>query len=131
MPSTASVTIQMEKILEEYSQQVQDVTERSMDETAKEAVSQLKATSPVGHTGKHPGRYARGWRFRKEDKMGGVIYNATDYQLTHLLENGHEVLSHVSGKLRMNYIRIVPGDKVKLEMSPYDLSKGRITWRVK
>ncbi|MBP3267226.1 MAG: translation initiation factor IF-1, partial [Ruminococcus sp.] len=38
---------------------------------------------------------------------------------------------HVSGKLRMNYIRIVPGDKVKLEMSPYDLSKGRITWRVK
>lgn len=47
------------------------------------------------------------------------------------LENGHELLSHVSGKLRMNYIRIVPGDKVKLEMSPYDLSKGRITWRVK
>ena len=47
------------------------------------------------------------------------------------LENGHEVLSHVSGKLRMNYIRIVPGDKVKLEMSPYDLTKGRITWRVK
>lgn len=91
MPSTASVTVQMEKILEEYSQKVQDVTERSMDETAKEAVSQLKATSPVGHTGKHPGRYARGWRFRKEDKMGGVIYNATDYQLTHLLENGHEV----------------------------------------
>jgi translation initiation factor IF-1 len=47
------------------------------------------------------------------------------------LENGHEVLSHVSGKLRMNYIRIVPGDKVKLELSPYDLTKGRITWRVK
>ena len=47
------------------------------------------------------------------------------------LANGHEVLSHVSGKLRMNYIRIVPGDKVKLELSPYDLTKGRITWRVK
>ena len=47
------------------------------------------------------------------------------------LENGHEVLSHVSGKLRMNYIGIVPGDKVKLELSPYDLTKGRITWRVK
>jgi translation initiation factor IF-1 len=47
------------------------------------------------------------------------------------LENGHEVLSHVSGKLRMNYIRIVPGDRVKLELSPYDLTKGRITWRVK
>ena len=45
--------------------------------------------------------------------------------------NGHTILAHISGKLRMNYIRIVPGDKVKLEMSPYDLSKGRITWRVK
>ena len=44
---------------------------------------------------------------------------------------GHVINAHLSGKLRMNYIRIVPGDKVKLEMSPYDLSKGRITWRVK
>ena len=42
------------------------------------------------------------------------------------LENGHQVLAHISGKLRMNYIRILPGDKVTLEMSPYDLSKGRI-----
>ena len=57
------------------------------------------------------------------------VLPATMYKVQ--LENGHEVLSHVSGKLRMNYIRIVPGDKVKLEMSPYDLSKGRITWRVK
>ncbi len=47
------------------------------------------------------------------------------------LENGHVILGHVSGKLRMNYIRIVPGDKVKVELSSYDLSKGRITWRVK
>lgn len=47
------------------------------------------------------------------------------------LENGHEILAHVSGKLRLNYIRIVPGDKVTVEMSPYDLSKGRITWRAK
>lgn len=47
------------------------------------------------------------------------------------LENGHVVLAHISGKLRMNFIRIIPGDKVKLEMSPYDLSKGRITWRDK
>ena len=47
------------------------------------------------------------------------------------LENGHEVLSHISGKLRMNYITILPGDKVKLELSPYDLSKGRIVWRDK
>ena len=47
------------------------------------------------------------------------------------LANGHIILAHVSGKLRMNYIRIVPGDKVTVEMSPYDLSKGRITWRNK
>ena len=47
------------------------------------------------------------------------------------LANGHKILAHVSGKLRMNYIRIVPGDKVTVEMSPYDLSKGRITWRSK
>lgn len=47
------------------------------------------------------------------------------------LENGHTVLAHVSGKMRMNFIRILPGDKVKLELSPYDLSRGRITFRVK
>lgn len=47
------------------------------------------------------------------------------------LENGHKVLAHISGKLRMNFIRILPGDKVTLELSPYDLSRGRITWRAK
>ncbi|NLG25427.1 MAG: translation initiation factor IF-1 [Clostridiales bacterium] len=47
------------------------------------------------------------------------------------LPNGHKVLAHVSGKMRMNYIRIYPGDKVTLELSPYDLTRGRITWRSK
>jgi translation initiation factor IF-1 len=47
------------------------------------------------------------------------------------LENGHEILAHISGKMRMNYIRILPGDKIKVEMSPYDLTKGRITYRYK
>jgi translation initiation factor IF-1 len=47
------------------------------------------------------------------------------------LENGHEVLAHVSGKMRMHFIRILPGDKVKLELSPYDLTRGRITYRYK
>ncbi len=47
------------------------------------------------------------------------------------LENGHQVIAHISGKMRMNYIKILPGDKVKLEMSPYDLSKGRIVYRYK
>jgi translation initiation factor IF-1 len=47
------------------------------------------------------------------------------------LENGHEIIAHISGKMRMNYIKILPGDKVKVEMSPYDLTKGRITYRYK
>ena len=47
------------------------------------------------------------------------------------LENGHIITAHISGKMRMHYIRILPGDKVKLEMSPYDLTKGRITFRYK
>ncbi|EIE3876412.1 TPA: translation initiation factor IF-1 [Staphylococcus aureus] len=47
------------------------------------------------------------------------------------LENGHEILAHVSGKIRMNYIRILPGNKVTVEMSPYDLTRGRITYRYK
>ena len=47
------------------------------------------------------------------------------------LENGYEVLAHISGKIRMNFIRILPGDKVKVKLSPYDLSRGRITWRDK
>lgn len=47
------------------------------------------------------------------------------------LQNGKVILAHISGKLRMNYIRILPGDKVKVELSPYDLTKGRITWRSK
>lgn len=47
------------------------------------------------------------------------------------LENGHKIIAHISGKLRMNFIKIIPGDKVMIEMSPYDLSKGRIVWRDK
>ena len=47
------------------------------------------------------------------------------------LENGHRVLAHISGKLRMNFIRILPGDRVRVELSPYDLTRGRITYRLK
>ena len=47
------------------------------------------------------------------------------------LENGHEILAHISGKIRKNFIRILPGDKVKVEMTPYDLTRGRITYRLK
>lgn len=47
------------------------------------------------------------------------------------LENGHQILAHISGKIRKNFIRILPGDKVKVEMTPYDLTRGRITYRLK
>ena len=62
---------------------------------------------------------------------GTVIEKLPNAMLQVELENGHQVLAHISGKLRMNYIRILPGDKVTIELSPYDLSKGRIIWRDK
>ncbi len=62
---------------------------------------------------------------------GPVVERLPNAMLRVELEHGHQVLAHISGKLRMNYIRILPGDKVTLEMSPYDLSKGRIIWRDK
>ena len=62
---------------------------------------------------------------------GKVIETLPNTNFKVELENGHQILAHISGKLRMNYIKILPGDKVKLELSPYDLTKGRITWRAK
>lgn len=62
---------------------------------------------------------------------GTVIEKLPNAMFQVELKNGHKVLAHISGKLRMNYIRIIPGDKVTLELSPYDLSKGRIIWRDK
>lgn len=65
-------------------------------------------------------------------EVEGIIKEALPNAMFQVeLENGHEVLAHISGKLRMNYIRILPGDKVTLELSPYDLTRGRITWRNK
>lgn len=62
---------------------------------------------------------------------GTVVEKLPNAMFRVKLENDHEVMAHISGKLRMNFIRILPGDKVTLEMSPYDLSKGRIIWRDK
>ena len=62
---------------------------------------------------------------------GKVIEKLPNAMFQVELENGHQVLAHISGKLRMNYIRILPGDKVTIELSPYDLTKGRIIWRDK
>lgn len=62
---------------------------------------------------------------------GKVLEKLPNAQFQVELENGHKILAHISGKLRMNFIRILPGDKVTVEISPYDLTKGRITWRSK
>ena len=70
----------------------------------------------------------------KEDVIeieGTVVESLPNAQFRVELPNGHQLLAHISGKLRMNFIRILPGDKVTMEMSPYDLSKGRIIWRDK
>ena len=70
----------------------------------------------------------------KEDaiEVEGTVVEAlpnTNFKVE--LENGHQILAHISGKLRMNYIKSVPGDKGKVELSPYDLTRGMITWRAK
>ena len=70
----------------------------------------------------------------KEDVIeveGTVVESLPNTNFKVELKNGHQILAHISGKLRMNYIKILPGDKVKVELSPYDLTKGRIIWRAK
>ena len=70
----------------------------------------------------------------KEDviEVEGVVVEALPNTIFRVrLQNDHEIIAHISGKLRMNYIRILPGDRVTVELSTYDLSKGRITWRKK
>ena len=70
----------------------------------------------------------------KEDVIemqGEVVENLPNATFRVKLENGHVVLGHISGKMRMHYIRILPGDKVTVELTPYDLTKGRITFRAK
>lgn len=65
-------------------------------------------------------------------ELDGVIKEALPNAMFLVeLDNGHEIIAHISGKMRMHYIKILPGDKVRLEMSPYDLTKGRITYRHK
>jgi translation initiation factor IF-1 len=73
-------------------------------------------------------------RMPKDDAIeveGTVLEPLPNAMFTVELENGHRVLAHISGKMRMHFIRILPGDKVKVELSPYDLTRGRITYRAK
>ncbi len=75
-----------------------------------------------------------GFKMAKQSSIeqDGVILEALPNAMFKVqLQNGHEIIAHISGKMRMFYIKILPGDRVKVEMSPYDLSKGRITFRYK
>ena len=65
------------------------------------------------------------------EQEGVIIETLPNAMFKVELENGHVIIAHISGKMRMNYIKILPGDKVRVEMSPYDLSKGRISLRYK
>ena len=70
----------------------------------------------------------------KEEKIeveGEVTESLTNTMFRVMLDNGHEVLGHISGRMRRHYIRILPGDRVKVELSPYDLTRGRLTYRYK
>ena len=77
------------------------------------------------------------WRYvslAKDDviELEGIVVESLPNTMFHVdIGNGHTILAHISGKLRMNFIRILPGDKVTIQMSPYDLTRGRITWRSK
>ena len=87
---------------------------------------------------KHDDIFIISWRthkliyiYRRIEVEGTVVEKLPNAMFQVELENGHKVLAHISGKLRMNYIKILPGDKVTIELSPYDLTKGRIVWRDK
>jgi translation initiation factor IF-1 len=70
----------------------------------------------------------------KEDVIemeGAIQQSLPNAMFTVMLENGHEILAHISGRMRKNFIKILPGDRVKVELSPYDLTRGRITYRLK
>lgn len=92
MDKTSSIAVQMKEILDEYSEEVSKAVDMAAQEATEATVQQLKRTSPRRVRGKKRGRYARGWTFRKEGVRSYVVFNKTDWQLTHLLENGHDIL---------------------------------------
>jgi len=85
-------------------------------------------------SGHHATLRKTGHRMAKDDVIefeGTISETLPNTMFRVKLENGHEIIAHISGRMRKNYIRILTGDKVKIEMTPYDLSKGRITYRMK
>ena len=120
MSKTDSVSLQMQELLDDYVEEVQTVTNESIDETAAEACEKLRNTSPKGATG----RYAKGWAVKK-DGDGRVVYNKTDYQLTHLLENGHAIVNQYGTFGRVAPIKhIKPVEEWAQTELPIRISRG-------
>jgi translation initiation factor IF-1 len=97
------------------------------------AAGHVRADSPPGLSAVHHG-LENPLPKPKEDAIvleGTIKESLPNAMFKVELDNGHEVLAHISGKMRMHYIRILPGDKVQVELTPYDLSRGRITYRYK
>ena len=91
------------------------------------------ATAVGAQSARFPNPKSRSDILAKDDVIvmeGTIVKSLPNTQFTVELENGHKVLAHISGRLRKNYIRILPGDRVRIELSPYDVSKGRITYRL-
>lgn len=122
MANTNSVAIQMEKILEQYSKEVKDVTDKSIEKVSKESVRKLKNTSP-----KRTGKYARSWTKKKVKGRNGIdevtVHNK-QYQLTHLLENGHIVRNSKGTYGRTNGIKhIKPVEEWAQDALPQEIER--------
>ena len=100
MAKTGSVAAQMEELLDEINRDVEESAKKNMSTVAKESVQKLRNTSP-----RQSGSYAKGWSVKKQGDMDVIVHNKTDYQLTHLLENGHVVRNKKGTYGRTNGIK--------------------------
>lgn len=122
---TDSVEVQMGQILDEYVEKVHEVTNESIKHSSQEAVQKLRSTSPRNEKGKRAGRYARGWT-KKAGDYETIVYNKTDWQLTHLLENGHAVVNRYgdTGARAEAIKHIEPVENWAIEDLPMRISRG-------
>lgn len=120
MGAKGSVEVQVREILETYNKEVKVATENAARKTARKAASMLRATSPRMKGGKKSGKYAKGWTFKKLDENTIVVYNRTDYMLTHLLEFGHAVHNQygATGKRAGAQPHIKPVEEWAIEAFP-------------